>query len=190
MKRLRRLAVWATIGILCGAASAGAAGPPPVGGPLPDFTLAVPKDGAERAYLGLAGSGSFRLPQVSAQAVVVEIFSMYCPYCQKEAPNVNRLYERIEGDPALKGKIMVIGIGAGNSSFEVNLFKKKYAIPFPLFPDAEFVIHKLVGQVRTPCFITVKLQPQGPAQVVHTRLGGFEAVEPFVAEIVRAAAVK
>jgi len=27
------------------------------------------------------------------------------PYCQAEAPNVNRLYDKIEGNASLKGKI-------------------------------------------------------------------------------------
>jgi peroxiredoxin len=190
MKRARWWAALAGIWILSGTAGAWAAAPLPVGGKLPDFSLTVPKEGAEKAYLGLTGSGAFKVPQIKAQAVVIEIFSMYCPYCQKEAPNVNQLYERIEGDPALKGKIKLIGIGVGNSAYEVGVFRKKYGIPFPLFPDGDFTLHKLLGEVRTPYFIGVKLFPDGSHQVIHSRLGAFAGVEPFLAEIVGASDLK
>jgi peroxiredoxin len=176
--------------ILCGSAAGGAAEPPPVGGQLPDFSLAVPKDAAEKNYLGLSGSGAFRIPQIQARAVILEIFSMYCPYCQKEAPNVNRVYEKIEADPVLRGKIKLIGIGVGNSAFEVGVFRKKYNIPFPLFPDGDFALHKLLGEVRTPYFIGVKISPGGSHQVIHSRLGAFESVEKFLEEIVKASDLK
>lgn len=176
--------------ILCATAAGWAAGTPPVGGQLPDFTIGVPKDAAEKSYLGLSGSGAFRIPQIQARTVVVEIFSMYCPYCQKEAPNVNRVYEKIEADPALRGKIKLLGIGVGNSAFEVGVFRKRYNIPFPLFPDGDFVLHRLLGEPRTPYFIGVKIGPGGSHQVIHSRLGAFENAEKFLDEIVKASDLK
>jgi peroxiredoxin len=190
IRKMLWLALLAWGMILCGPAAGRAAGTPQVGGQLPDFTLGVPKDAAEKTYLGLSGSGAFKIPQIRAQIVVVEIFSMYCPYCQKEAPNVNRLYEKIEADPALRGKIKLLGIGVGNSAFEVGVFRKKYSIPFPLFPDGDFVLHKLLGEVRTPYFIGVKIGPDGSHQVIHSRLGAFESVDKFLDEIVKTSGMK
>jgi len=83
--------------------------------------------------LGLSGSGSFKIPQIKAKVVIIEIFSMYCPYCQKDAPGVNELYLLIENNADIKNKIKLIGIGAGNSSYEVEVFKKTYTVPSP-FP--------------------------------------------------------
>lgn len=190
MKRVLWLALFAWGMMLCGPAAGRTAGTPPVGGQLPDFTLGLPTDAAEKTYLGLTGSGTFRIPQIRAKAVVIEIFSMYCPYCQKEAPNVNRVFEKIEADPALRGKIKLIGIGVGNSAYEVEAFRKKYAIPFPLFPDGDFTLHKLLGEARTPYFIGVKIGPDGSHQVIHSRLGAFESVEKFLDEIARASGLK
>jgi peroxiredoxin len=190
IRKMLWLALLAWGMILCGPAAGRAAGTPQVGGQLPDFTLGVPKDAAEKTYLGLSGSGAFKIPQIRTKTVVVEIFSMYCPYCQKEAPNVNRLYEKIEADPALRGKIKLLGIGVGNSAFEVGVFRKKYSIPFPLFPDGDFVLHKLLGEVRTPYFIGVKIGPDGSHQVIHSRLGAFESVDKFLDEIVKTSGMK
>jgi peroxiredoxin len=187
-KRVLWFAVFVWGVLLFGPADGRAAGPPPVGGQLPDFFLSVPKDAAQRSYLGLSGSGAFRVPQIHAKTVVIEIFSMYCPFCQKEAPNVNRAYQKIEADPALRGKIKLLGIGVGNSAYEVEAFQKRYDIPFPLFPDGDFSLHKLLGEVRTPYFIGVRIGPDGSQRVIHSRLGAFESVERFLEEIIGASA--
>lgn len=164
--------------------------PPPAGGTLPAVQFPKPADSGELKYLGLTGSGMFSADQVKAQALIIQIFSMYCPYCQKDAPNVNRLYGLMENNPDLKGKIKIIGIGAGNTSFEVATFKKKYKVEFPLIPDGDFRIYKVIGEVRTPYFMVVKLNGPKPLEVVYSRLGGHEDVDAFLSEIVKAADIK
>ena len=187
MKKKMMLCTAAAIVLFLATSSGVWAGvPPPEGGVLPDFTLATPRDSGERDYLKLSFiSQSFRIPELETQVAIIEIFSMYCPYCQAEAPNVNRLYDIIEGNPRFKGKIKLLGIGVGNSVFEVGVFKKKYKIPLPLFSDKDFKIHGLVGEVRTPYFIGVKINPDGSHRVVYSRLGALGDVNKFLAEIIR-----
>lgn len=164
--------------------------PPQVGDTLRAMKLAKPADANDLKYLGLSGSGSFSVEDVKVQAVIIQIFSMYCPYCQKDAPNVNRLFGLIENNPNLKGKIKIIGIGAGNSPFEVATFKKKYKIEFAVVPDGDFKIHKMVGEVRTPYFIVVKMSGPKKPEVVFSKLGAHESVEAFLVDVVKLADVK
>ena len=170
--------------LLVSLASAGTT-PPQPNRPLPDFKLPVPEQAADKDYLGLTTTGSFTITQIKAPVVIIEIFSMYCPYCQREAPEINRLYEIIETTPNLKGKIKLIGIGAGNTPFEVQVFKGKYNVPFPVFSDEDFTLHKAFGEVRTPFFIGVRINDDGTHRVFYAKLGGIEGADSFVKLILR-----
>jgi thiol-disulfide isomerase/thioredoxin len=164
--------------------------PPEKGETLPVMNLPIPKNPDERNYLGLSGSGLFKIPQIKAKVVIIEIFSMYCPYCQKDAPGVNELYRLIENNADIKNKIKLIGIGAGNSSYEVEVFKKTYNVPFPLFPDKDFTIHKACGEVRTPYFMVAKINEDGTHQIVHNQLGNYPGAEPFLELVLKASGLK
>jgi thiol-disulfide isomerase/thioredoxin len=157
---------------------------------LQKIILPIPKNPEEKNYLALSGATTFKIQQIKAKVVFIEIFSMYCPYCQGDAPKINELYQRIENDPDLKTKIKMIGIGAGNSLFEVEVYKKKYQVPFPLFPDKDFVIHKVCGEPRTPYFIVVKINDDKSYQIVLSQLGGFPGAEPFLEQILSVSGLK
>ena len=87
---------------------------------LPVINLPVPKNPKERSYLGVSGSGLFKIPQIKGSAVIIELFSIYCPFCQKDAAGVNELYRLIENNPDIKNKVKLIGIGAGNSPYKTR----------------------------------------------------------------------
>jgi thiol-disulfide isomerase/thioredoxin len=165
--------------------------PPKVGSPLPEMELLMPNNPAYLKYLGLQSFGkTFKPGQIKAKIAIIQIYSMYCPYCQAEAPNINRLYGLIENNPALKDKVKIIGIGAGNTPFEVGTYKRKYTVAFPLIPDEDFKIHKIVGEVRTPYFIAVKINAGGRTEVIYSRLGALENIDLFLAQLVKSAGLK
>lgn len=163
--------------------------PPQAGGVFPEIELLKSSNPVDLTYLGLSGSGIFKIQQVKADVVIIEIFSMYCPYCQGEAPNINNLYSLIENNPALKNKIKIIGIGINNSLFETDIFKNKYKIAFPLVPDEDFKLHKIIGEVRTPYFIVVKLK-DGKTEVIYSKLGALGDNKAFLDKIIKSAGLK
>ena len=151
-----------------------------------NFTLAPPQTDAHRQYLGLAGTDRFTLDQVKADILVIEIFSMYCPFCQREAPRVNELYERLNA--MTDTPIRLIGIGAGNSDFETNYFKTTYKVEFPLFSDNDFLIHKKIGEKGTPFFIVIDPDAPDDKRILFTRQGAFEDLDAFVDQLRNAGA--
>jgi len=51
--------------------------PPAEGGTLPEIVLCVPGDSDLQQYLGVVGKETFTIPEIKAEAVIIEIFSMY-----------------------------------------------------------------------------------------------------------------
>jgi len=165
---------------------------PTVGDRLIPITLEIPADAGYRAYLGLEkasqpgiAEASFGATAIKGRLLIIEIFSMYCPHCQREAPVVNRLYQGIEASRKLRGQVKLIGIGVGNSAFEVSHFRKHYQIEFPLFPDEDFIIHKELGELRTPFFIIVGLDPGNRGRILWTGAGKVDPPETFLNRLER-----
>jgi peroxiredoxin len=163
---------------------------PVKGGKLPIISLPIPKNSYEKIYLGLSGEGFFKISQIKAKGVLIKIFNLYCPICQSTASAMAELYRQIENNPDLKDKMKLIGIGAGNNLLEIEVFKQNYNIPFPIFPDENFKIHKALGEVRTPFFIALKMEGDGSHEIVHTHLGGLTDARAFLDLMVEAYGIK
>jgi len=149
---------------------------------FPDQTLRVLEGDGARAYLGLeAGVESFAVSDIDADLVLVEIFSMYCPYCQKEAPEVNRLLALIR-EQGLGDRVKILGIAPGNSDYEVSVFRSKFSIEFPLFSDPDFLWHKRLGEVGTPYFFLLNNR-EGASRVLYSEVGSFGTAEEFLKKI-------
>ncbi|MCD6534732.1 MAG: TlpA family protein disulfide reductase [Deltaproteobacteria bacterium] len=157
---------------------------------MPTIKLTTPKDQSLRNYLGLQEKTSFSVEEIKCEILIIEIFSMYCPHCQKDAPTINKLYELIESDDKVAGRVKLIGIGTGNSAFEIDIFKKKYKIPFPLFADADFAIHEDLGNVRTPYFIGICNQSKMKNRIFFSQLAGFNGAEKFLDKVLERANCK
>ncbi|MCP4023884.1 MAG: redoxin domain-containing protein [Desulfobacteraceae bacterium] len=155
-----------------------------------DFTLAVPQKNTLKKYLGLSNTKTFSLEQIQAEVVIIEIFSMYCPICQREAKKVNTLFALIKNNPSWNKKVKLIGIGAGNSKFEVDHFKETYSIEFPLFSDGDFIIHKKIGEVRTPHFFGLNLKGQGGFEVFYSKSGEINDPSSFLENVLKQAKIE
>jgi len=153
-------------------------------GAFPDFKLKAPADPDQAAYLGLAPESDFKLSEIRGKAVLIEIFSMYCPHCQGAARDVNRLYDRIRNS-AHKGDLKMIGIGAGNSAFEVGIFQKKFAVPMPLLPDEDYTIYDTLGDIGTPYFYLIRIKPGGSLDILFEHQGPYKDEDAFFKTIIQ-----
>ena len=70
------MAATATVCIPSGLAEVDAT-PPAEGGVLPPIELGIPQSPEYRQYLGLRGDTTFTIPEIKAEIVLIEIFSMY-----------------------------------------------------------------------------------------------------------------
>ncbi|MGD8521893.1 MAG: hypothetical protein PVF56_12170 [Desulfobacterales bacterium] len=70
------VALWVSLVLSTGAVGAESQ-PPPEGGLLPDIVLATPKSSEHQDYLGISGKDTFKIPEIKAEVVIIEIFSMY-----------------------------------------------------------------------------------------------------------------
>jgi thiol-disulfide isomerase/thioredoxin len=155
-----------------------------MGEPLSRLEFGIPEDAGDKAYLGLSGAGIFRLPQVKAEIIIIEVFNMYCPYCQKEAEHVNSLFVKIRDHEGLKGRIKLIGIGIGNTPYEVELFRKRFSVPFPMLSDHEMTIQGAADQkFRTPTFIVAKPQTGSGLKIIYTHVGKLGELDEFLKKV-------
>lgn len=152
---------------------------------LPDFRLPVPGDRSEKEYLGISGKNTFRIGDINAQIVIIEIFSFHCPICQPQARLVNELYQQIQADPNLREKIKMIGIAATNSPFEARSFKETHRIPFPVFSDEDSEIAIALNIKYTPTFIGVRVNGKGAQEQFYWRPGAFNDPGRFLQEILK-----
>ncbi|MEJ2232489.1 MAG: redoxin domain-containing protein [Syntrophobacterales bacterium] len=141
---------------------------------FPETNLKMVANPLGKKYLGLKDAESFTVNEIKADLILVEIMSVYCPSCQRQMRTYNKLFDLIENNPETKARIKMIGIAVGNSDKEVENFREKYEVPFPIIPDPHFVTHKAIGGSRTPFAIYVRQDPSGRAGVVVSTHLGFE----------------
>ena len=146
-----------------------------------DIPLPGPASEADAAYLGLEEStDAFRMDQIKAGVLVIEVFDMYCRFCQGMAPKVDEVYE-LNLRSGFASEVKMIGIGRMNTALEVATFKEMFKVKFPLFPDNDLSVIKAL-QARdegTPHFIVIKIAPGARVEVVHRFTGAFEDPKAF-----------
>jgi peroxiredoxin len=141
------------------------------------FKAPITEDGAK--YLGLAKADAFALQDVKAPFVLVEQFNTSCPHCMAQAPVMNQLFEKVQGDAALKDKLKFIGAGQGNEEAQLKMWQAFHKVPFPLVPDPDNSFGKALN--FTPYPVTVILDKTGKILFVH--IGSFENADEVLTKI-------
>lgn len=168
------------------ATDSSASHPLPVGSAMPDLLLRGEISPEQLAHLGLTGPAPRHLSAIQAKHVILVAFSMYCPHCQREAPalvELNALIQRRGFGDNLK----LIGVGIGNSDFEVDVFRDKYGLTFPLFSDPDFLTNKELGEVGTPFFYVLSLDRDAKQiRVVDAMLGRMDSATAYLEQVLAA----
>ena len=123
---------------------------------LPKFKITVRSSTQERQYLGLKEDLEiFSLSKVPAKIILLEIFSVNCPNCRKQAPKLNDVYKLVQYNNEISGDIKMIGIGVGCDYNALEKWKTSMGIPFPLFPDENYIVWQQLGKPGIPCTLII-----------------------------------
>lgn len=159
------------------------AAPVAAGERLPDFRVEGDFTRAQADYLGLGDPAApFRFSDVKTEYILLNVFSLYCGPCQRDAPHLNEMYDRIAA-MGLAGRIKFLGLAAGNSPRETELWRERFDVEFPLISDRDYALHKGLGEVSTPYFILARVDGPGRLDVLFTREGAVENKDAFFADI-------
>ena len=140
--------------------------------PFPVFELPIPQNAAQKNYLGISGSGKFKITQIKSPVIIIEVLSTDCPHCRNTAPKLNELYQAIQAHPDLKEKIKIIGI-LDSYAHVVDLYRARHQVPFPLFPGQDNVISKKLGVNYLPKVFGVKNNGDGTMEEFYRKTGEF-----------------
>lgn len=150
---------------------------------FPDSVLDVDLPEGHAAYLGLAeDTASFRLSDVKTEYLLINVYSLYCSPCQRDAPAFNDMFEKVTS-LGLDKRIKFIGLAAGNTVREMEFWRKRYAVQFPLIPDENYALHSLLGNVGTPFIVLARIDGPDKLEIVFSREGAFDDEEAFFATV-------
>ena len=145
-----------------------------LGDPFPPYAFPPPTSSQDLAYLGLSEGKPFTLGEIQADLIVLELLNIYCTSCQKQAPIFNEVFNLVERDPVMKGRIKWLGVGVGNNAGEVEFFRKAKGIPFPIITDIHFDFYGAIGGpggIRTPFTLLVRKDGKGREIIVDSHMG-------------------
>lgn len=179
MRKSISLALLCTLflSVLAGQALAAEAMPAP-GQTLPTLNLKVPAFGQDAAELGVAGKKTFRLQDLKAKVIVLEVIGVYCSECAKQVPTFNTLYARLSRR-IQAGEVRMLGLAAGGTDMEVESLRKTGIYKYPIVADEKYQNHKLLREPKTP--FTMLVTPAGKVLYVH--LGIDDDIEGLLARI-------
>ncbi|MGA2400237.1 MAG: TlpA disulfide reductase family protein [Syntrophobacteraceae bacterium] len=143
------------------------------------FTLPPPDSEQTRTYLGLDAMKPFKVGDIRARIVVIELMNSLCLHCQANAPIMNDIYKTIQADSAL-ADVRVIAIALADDKTRVETFKKQFKTIFPILLDENLEITgSMSGQ---GCPITMVVSTEN-AKVLFTHPGVLPDADKFVTQV-------
>jgi thiol-disulfide isomerase/thioredoxin len=146
---------------------------PKAGQVLGPVKFAKPLTAEEAGYLGLAAPAEFTLKDVKSPYVLIEQFNTSCPHCMHQAPILNELYNKVQQDAAMKGKVKFMSVGQNNDESAVKMWKAFHKVPFPVLPDPNSSLGKALN--FTPYPVSMLVDKSG--KILWVEVGAFESAD-------------
>jgi thiol-disulfide isomerase/thioredoxin len=186
MKHKTRLLLLATclgVLLLCQVALVAAESEPKAGMSIGNVSFSAPISAEDATYLGLAKPAPFTLSDIKAPYVLVESFNTTCPHCMAQAPVLNTLYNKVNSDPSLKGKVKFLSVAQGQDQGPASMWKKFKSVPFAVVPDPDSKLGKAMNFSPYP----VSLLVDKSGKVLWAHVGSFESANEAFTAIKKAA---
>ena len=118
--------VWILLSADKNAASfAGTTAAPQVGFLAPDFSLPTP-DGE-----------SIRLSDLRGQAVLVNLWAIWCPPCRAEMPAIEKIYNEYKDDGLV---VLAVNMTYQDDASEILPFVQEHGLTFPILLDESAIV--------------------------------------------------
>ena len=148
-----------------------------------DYAFTAPEleyFGIDRGFFSLFTKKNLAIADINSEIILVEFFNSYCTSCQAQAPVMNEVYKSVQKNPMLRKKVRFIGIGSGNNEHEVEQFKERQEVPFPLIADQRFSFYDAMGEPGGTPFMLVLKKRGNEAVVVGTHNGLTKNISFFI----------
>lgn len=126
---------------------------------------------------------SIRLVDIPAEYIFVEFFNERCLGCIREIKTFKSLYSGFQNEKGISEKIKIIGIGTGSNEENVQAFRDRYDIPFPVFADAEWRLFECLGSPALPTAYLLKRNKKGAREIVSVQSGHTENIHALLESI-------
>ena len=137
----------------------------------------------DRDYLQISHvARDFTLEDVHSDYIFIEIYNELCSACVNEVDTYKALYRMLLEDAFLRGKVKMMGIGAGSKKRNAARFRKQKNISFPLFADEKREIFECLGKPVLPVSYLVQRQA-GKRKIRLIQSGHIGNAEKLLAEI-------
>jgi peroxiredoxin len=137
----------------------------------------------DREYLQITHvERNFTLEDVHSDYIFIEIYNELCSACVNEVDTYKALYRMLLEDAFLRGKVKMMGIGAGSKKRSAAKFRKHKNIVFPLFADEKREIFNCLGKPVLPVSYLVQRQA-GKRKIRLIQSGHIGSAEKLLAEI-------
>lgn len=146
---------------------------PKVGQVLGAVKFAKPLGDDDAKYLGLPKAQEFTIKDVQSPYILIEQFNTSCPHCMHQAPILNKLYDLVQQDAGLKGKLKFMSVGQNNDENAVKMWKAFHKVPFPVIPDPSSGLGKALN--FSPYPVSMIVDKSG--KIIWVEIGAFESAD-------------